>query len=364
MTESTHVTLLRRMTRSHDLAVAEDPPTASRAVRLALTKAANDTVGLVLTVLGVAEEATTLDDMLDSLGDDLLLVGLEKGEELYGLAALDMQLRAAIVEMQTMGALVGQKAEDRAPTRTDKTLSDPLLDAFLAAFPGAVFGTPLEGWMDNVTHSDQIDSPRAAGLVLADVNYRIVRMSVDLGIADRHGMLTLVLPVMQEAEPVKTEQPVAVDWERSFGEAVSEAKACFDALLHKFTVPLATAQSLEVGSILALPGCTVNSVRLIASDGLCVGQAKLGQAGGYRAVRLEEAPEAQLSELAAHGTISTGSVEDVGNLNDQTSIDAIIDQGIELPIDLPDINLTAKDDGGLGAFPELAIPNMEENDAT
>lgn len=349
MNEGTQAILLRRMTRSQDKAVAENPPTASRAVRLALTKAANDTVGLVLSVQGVAEEVTLLDDMLATLGDDLMLIGLEQGGSLYGLIALDMQLRAAIVEMQTMGALVAQQAEDRAPTRTDKTLSDPLVGAFLAAFPEAVQNTPLEGWMDGVTHTDRIDSTRAAGLVLEDVNYRIVRMSVDLGIADRNGMLIVALPLVKEVIPTVVEPPTRIDWEPAFTQAVSEATACFDALLHRFAVPLATAQSLKVGSVLPLPGCTVNSVRLIAPDGQCVGQAKLGQAGGHRAVRLECAPAPQLGELAARAPLSVDPMQDI-----TTVIEDIVPNAL---MDLPEGGISVQDDGD---FPQMGSPELPD----
>ena len=355
MNEGTQVTLLRRMTRSQDQTVADDPPTASRAVRLALTKAANDTVGLVLTVLGVAEEVTVLDDMLDTLDDDLMLIGLKKNDHLHGVIALDMQLRAAIVEMQTMGALVGQKADDRSPTRTDQTLSDPLLRAFLTAFPAAVLATPLDGWMDGITHADRIESTRAAGLVLDDVHYRIVRMSVDLGIADRHGMLIVALPLVQEAEPVIAAPTATVDWEHSFGLAVSDASASFDAVLHKFPVPLATAQSLQVGSVLPLTGCTVNSVRLIAPDGQCIGQAKLGQTGGYRAVRLEHAPAPQLSDLPAPDSSLAPSLSDIGGIAN----DAMIDLPADLSVNLADANPSPQDNKAFPDMPEAGVTQID-----
>ena len=67
------------------------------------------------------------------------------------------------------------------------------------------------------------------------------------------------------------------------GQRVSAAPASLDALLHRFKMHIGAAQSLEVGQVLPLPGCTVNSVRLLAPDGKVVAQAKLGQVGGMRA---------------------------------------------------------------------------------
>ena len=297
MTKDKQAALLRRMTRPQGQQVAENPLTSSRAVRLALTKASNDTVGLMLTVQGVADEVTGLDDMLGSLGDDLMLVGLERAGDLAGLIALDMDMRAAVLEMETMGAVLAQPAEPRAPTRTDKMLCDPLLAAFLAEFPAAVVGTPLEGWMNGILPGDKVKSGRSAGLILADCDYRVVRMTVDLGVAERQGMLVMALPLQQDPSPPQAEPLVAVDWGSKFQETVAEAPACLEALLHRFPVSLATAQSLQVGSILPLPGCTVSSVRLLSPGGQEVGQAKLGQVGGYRAVRLQAAPAPELADL-------------------------------------------------------------------
>ena len=163
MTENTHATVLRRMARAQEDDVAVNPLTSSRAVRLALIKAANNTVGLPLSVSSVAEDVSGLDQMLDALPDGLMLVELYRRDALVGLIAVDMELRAAVLEMQTMNALSVQQPEDRAPTHTDKSLCDPFLAAFLAAFPSAVQGTSFDGWGNDVTHGQAIGGTRSAG---------------------------------------------------------------------------------------------------------------------------------------------------------------------------------------------------------
>jgi len=297
MTESSQATLLRRMTRPRGQDAAVNPLTSSRAVRMALTKAANDTIGLVLTVSSVGEETTGLDDMLSALDDGMMLVGLERDDMLVGMIAVDVELRAAILEMQTVGALLGRKAELRAPTSTDKMLCEPLFGTLLSSFPQAVNGTPLEGWLDHISHGARIASARAAGLVLKDCHYRIVTMSVDLGIAERIGVLQIALPIVSAPTIEEAPPPLLASWSSAFHDAVSDASAQLDALLHRFPISLATAQGLRVGSVLNLPGCTVNSVRLLADDGKTVAQAKLGQIGGFRAVRIQDAPPQQLHDL-------------------------------------------------------------------
>lgn len=299
MTESTHATLLRRMTRSQDAEVAENPLTSSRAVRLALTKAANDTVGLVLTISSVAEDVSGLDAMLDGLPDGLMLMGLHRQDRLVGLIALDMQMRAAVLEMETMGVLSPQTVDDRAPTRTDKMMCDPMIAGFLSAFPQAVRGTDFDGWGDHVTHEDRIADTRTAGLLLDDCPYRVVQMNVQLGPADRQGLLLMALPLVEDLQTITPPVATQSDWGVDFPKAVQDAPATITAVLHRFKLPLVTARALQVGTILPLTGCSVTSVRLLAADGQEVAQAKLGQSGGMRAVRLQTAPLPDLYDLAS-----------------------------------------------------------------
>lgn len=277
--------------------MVENPLTSSRAVRLALTKAAHDSAGLPLSVSSVAEETGTLDDLLAALPDGLMLVQLQRDGALVGLLALDMQLRAAMVEMATMGTLAAQPADDRPPTLTDKMLCDPLMAGFLAAFPQAVRGTPLEGWGDGVSLDESFANTRVAGLMLPDGRYRQVQMNVQLGTGDRQGLLLMLLPVVETpaVEPLVEADPV--DWGQAFGKRVSDAPAALTALLHRFNLPLTAAQSMKVGMVIPLPGCTVTSVRLMAPDGGEIAQAKLGQSGGMRAVRVQAAPLPDLQDL-------------------------------------------------------------------
>lgn len=351
MTEGTQVALLRRMTRSQGEDVAVNPLTSSRAVRLALIKAANDKAGLAITVQSVGEEVTDLEDMLGSLGDDLMFVGLWREGALVGLIALDVEMRAAVQEMETMGAVLTYPAEPRAPTRTDKMLCDPLIAEFLSAFPTAVLGTPLEGWLDGIAAGDRVDSTRAAGLVLEDRDYRVVRLSVDLGVTERQAELIIVLPLVKEEaanEPPLNDGP---DWDTAFQSVVADAPAQLQALLHRFPVSLATAQALQVGSVLPLPGCTVNSVRLMSSDGTEFAQAKLGQVGGYRAVRLESAPQPELSELPNAAPEISSSAPDMLDVDDLCSEVGVADD-MPAMLDQPmDLNLIDENTPQIAGFP-------------
>ncbi len=366
MTNSMHSTILRRMTGQRTDGADENPLTSSRALRLALTKAANDIVGLVLTVTSVAEEVQPLETMLAGLDEDLMLIELIRDNKLVGIVALDVQLRAAILEMQTVGSLIGAAADLRPATGTDKMMCDPVLAAFLDALPKAVVGTTLEGWADDVAIAQRIASSRAAGLVLDDHDYRILRLSVDLGVADRAGSILLALPPLQQALLTQTAAVEEPDWDSQFQASVAEAPASLEALLHRFSLPLTQARSLHVGQVVPLPGCTVNSVRLMTPDGHKLAEAKLGQIGGKRAVRIEAAPLLQMAELSGDVVGATGLADvivgqgdplalDVGGLTDAVANDPINFDEVA-PADLPldgGLDLPAGDD-----FPMMDMDAM------
>jgi flagellar motor switch protein FliM len=205
--------------------------------------------------------------------------------------------------MQTMGRLSAQPAPARRATMTDKIMCDAFLAAFLAGLPVAVAGTSYDGWVSDVGLADLWADRRAAGLHLPDLPYRVLRMTIDLTGTDRQGALVLALPLVSapvaQTAPAKTPEPA--DWPQNFGAVVQTAPACLIARLHQFSLPLAQIQGWQVGQVLPLPGCTVNSVRLIALDGRQVGQAKLGQLAGKRAIRIEAELGLAMAELGVIG---------------------------------------------------------------
>ena len=298
MTDGTHANILRRMAGMQDSGVAPNPLTSSRAVRLVLSKVAQDCAGLALTVSSVADDSDDLDAMLAGLPDGLMLVQLLRDDRAVGLIALDQQLRAAVLEITTTGALLPQPADDRAPTGTDRFLCDPLIKGFLDSFPDAVRGTSLEGWAETAVAGDLFDSTRTAGLVLDDGRYRAVQMTVELGTTDRQGLLLMVLPVLKPQPEVPVPVDLPVDWSHAFPAAVETAPAQLVAELHRFSLPLSVVEGFAKGTVLPLDGCSVASVRLRASDGRVVARARLGQSAGMRAVRLEMPPAPDLRELA------------------------------------------------------------------
>jgi flagellar motor switch protein FliM len=289
--------VLRRMATPPPPAPEDVPITSSRAIRLAITRAADLTHDLALGVSALREEVVSLDDLLAAFDSSWMLIAMTSDKHITGLAALDLNMRAALVEVQTMGKVLDDAPEDRKPTGTDAGMAQPLISAFLAQLQDTAKRTPLDGWALNVDVGDRINSARAAGLVLDECKYRLIRISVDLGAGNRQAELALALPSRAEVCGKVIKPEISGDWETRFCTVINGSQAQLDAILHKFSIPLHRAEALAVGQVFPLPGCTVSSVKLIAGDGRKVASARLGQSGGMRAVRIEVAPNIFMDEM-------------------------------------------------------------------
>lgn len=282
---------------------ADVPLTASRAVRLAMTRAAEESIGLSVSVEGIAEEAATLDELVRSLVPEFGLIALTRPgdgppsqeDALVGLAALDPQLASAVLELQTMGRLRSETPEERVLTSADLALAHPLLARFFLELAETTPRTSLDGWTDRITIGGRIESPRAVGLCLPDTSYRVMRIGLDLGVPDRQGEMWIILPgprtsIADSAGPVSQ-----ADWRERLDSAVMSAPAALRAVLHRFDMSLAAAEALREGQVIPLTGCTVGSVQLEGPTGERVAKGRLGQVSGHIAVRIQE-PEVQMME--------------------------------------------------------------------
>ena len=304
MTAATGTSVLHRMTQRQQADAPDVPLTASRAVRLALARAAQTSTGMKLTVGSVAEQILPLDPLLDEHDDDLLLMALTRDGAICGLIACDAGLVSAAIEVMTTGKIGATAPDTGRVTRTEGTLVQPLLRAMLDELEETTARTALDGWTRLVGLGQRFENCRAAGFALSDRSYRLMRMSLDCGAPERQGTLMLALPVQAAAQPlmpVAAADPV-VDWQGQFRATVLAAPARLDAVLHRMKVPLATMTALEVGQCLPLTGCTVGMVRLVDPAGRTVARGRLGQIAGQIAVRIQaEADVIPMTEMSGQG---------------------------------------------------------------
>lgn len=298
MTRQVAHDVLRRMASPPPAAPEDVPITSSKAIRLAITRAADKTHACALSVSSLREEVLSLEDLLKAFDPALMLLGMQVGGKLAGLAALDLNMRAALLELQTVGKILPDPPEDRPATGTDARMAQALIGSFLDHLQKTAVTTALDGWGVGYDVGDKVASTRAAGLVLEEGHYRLIRVSLDLDAGDRQAELCVALPHLAQTAGKIVAPEVLGDWESRFRSVVDGSPAQLEAILHRFKVPLHQAQSLSVGQVLPLPGCTVSSIKLMAKDGRKVATARLGQSGGMRAIRIEAAPHLEMSEMA------------------------------------------------------------------
>lgn len=296
---TTELSILARMTTRAEMPVADVPLTSSRALRVAMTRAADKSLGLSLTVSSVGEELVAHEGLLETLPPAYMFAALHRDSQIIGILGIDTQMRAATIEMQTMGRLAKAAAQDRPPTGTDMMLVTPLCAKLLQQLGETTVGSELEGWADGVTLGPVFESLRAAGLALEDADYRLMRLAVDLNIGERQGEIIVALPNHQAPEKAEPVKPADQSWDRKMRAAVYAAPAVLQAVLQQVSLTLGQVNNLKVGDIVPLYGATVGSVRLYAPDQVMVAQARLGQSGGKRAVRIEVPAEVAMRDLPA-----------------------------------------------------------------
>ncbi len=308
MAKSSELSILRRKTGATAPAgsvVSDGTMSPERVLRLALEKAADQAVGLAISVTGVTVAVVGLDDLIDALDPDDMLVGVDGPVGPAGLIAADAQTVMAIVERQTMGRLVAMVPSARRLTGTDLALTQPVLAAFLGGLPAAATGGDLAGWADGYGIAARVLAPRAAGMMLADGTFRLVRFGIDFAVAGRVGTLTLALPSQRGIKVPTVADTGPGSWAQQLRKAVMAAPAELVAVLHRLRLPLRAIEEFSVGQVIPLDGTTVGSVRLEGSDGATLVQARLGQAAGLRAVRIEGAAALQMRDTMLAGRRTT-----------------------------------------------------------
>lgn len=301
MTDQSRHSVLQRMTAKTTHTAQEVPLTSSRAVRVAITRAADLAHGMAISVEGLQETVVGHDGLSDAIDSDWLMLALRRDGALVGLIAADQELRSAVIELQTTGRIAQAAGEERPATNTDAMLMTPLLATILKLLGETTQRTDLDGWVTGVKVDTRVPSARSAGLSMADCDYRVIRLTVNLSEGDRQGAMALLLPAGAETKIEVINPAQTIPWNPGFQKAVSAAPACLTAELHKLSLPLSTVDNLQVGQLLPLPGCTIASVKLKDANGRTAAEARLGQFAGMRAVRLMRGYSIEMTDMTTGG---------------------------------------------------------------
>lgn len=296
MTQAVDNAVLRRMLHSPPPPPAE-PPLPARIFRQAAIRAADRGASLPLVVLGVEMTQSTLDNLVSGLDPSHLLVMIGAGAGPEAVMALDPEIVAALIEMQTVGRLVPQPVPRRDPTTADLAMAEPFAHHLLAELRAEAEDPALARVLAGAGVLGRFANRHAVALALADGRYRIIRLTLDFGQPERQAGLMLALPWRAPPAPAAASPVSDPAWSAALVRTVMEAPCRIDAILHRRTLTLGDVESFTVGQLLPLPGVTVASVRLEGPGGAFVGPGKLGQMGGMRAVRLATPRPPLLEEM-------------------------------------------------------------------
>ncbi|MEZ5911730.1 MAG: FliM/FliN family flagellar motor switch protein [Paracoccaceae bacterium] len=275
---------------------AGEQSVATRALRIALARAADRAANLPLEVRTLDSQRRGLGEVLDNLPERAMNIVLEGPGEALGLLALSPGLTSALIEQQTMGRVSRTEPEPRRPTRTDAALVADFVESLCREFETALDGDPALGWAGGFHYASFLDDPRPLGLLLDDALYRLFPVNVELGNGARQATLILALPAEGRghfATAVGAEPPdagAARSWQEDMRDAVLASEARLDAVLARMTIPLDAVLGLKPGDMVPVATSALDRI-VLETGGRHLAEGRLGQHKGNRALRLTRAPE-------------------------------------------------------------------------
>jgi len=291
MSDAADPSILRRKLSTPSPVMDDGSPTVPRALQLAFCKSADKFLNLVLSINPKQEVSCGLSDLQEAADESDLLFCLRTPEGTLGLAMVDVQLRAGLIEMQTMGKIVRAEATSRSVTRTDAKLIEPNLGALLEEFDQSMAPFDNRKWAVGYRPSLMLEGPRLIGLVLEDVRYKLFEFDVDMSIGSKKGKLKIAMVQGRRAEEVEAEfnKPPSPEFAELLEASLEHATADLSAVLDVLNMSVSDVSKLEKDQVLKISPTALQSVRLQGSDGNVVARGALGEENGILAVRLTSA---------------------------------------------------------------------------
>lgn len=280
---------LLRMARRNQAQAAQQQASVQAALSQAFGRMCAGYPGLHGTVVEMSRRIVSLAELVDMTDPGMFLALLDGPEEAMGMVWLCPDALAALVEAQTTGQVTPPVARDgtpRMPTRTDAALMSPMVDAFLRHATERCADLPEGTDFNGFRYGSFLDDRRPIGVVLDDMDYTLIQLTVSIAQGTVTGRWTLVLPC---PAPV-TLQDDGDDWDTRMASAVENCPTELDAVLCRVTLTLKEALALSRGDVLHIPDAALETLGLAAKGGDVVATGRLGQARGFRAVRLTADP--------------------------------------------------------------------------
>lgn len=253
--------------------------------------------GFIAAGLKVAEpviETVELDGigaLAELVGEAALLIPCAAPDGAEGFVALSHGGMTGLVEKTTTGRIAQSEPDPRPASSIDHLLCRGFVERYFEAWSELLSGTSHEAWVGGYAPAEMMIQPDVLSVSAPDIAYRafVVRARFD-GLRD--AAFWVALPqnrprAQQQVEPTEGERSVG-EWAKDWREAVLESPAELDAVLCKLELSLDEVRRWAPGDRVPVPLSALSSVTLGRRNGPAVATARLGQARGVRALRLNE----------------------------------------------------------------------------
>jgi len=286
--------ILRKKLAAARVPEADGGPGADRSWRMALARAARDAAKLALDVQSLTLQKLSLTEVLEGIPERALIAVLQGPGETLGVLVMTPDVLSSVVESQTIGRENRTAPAARKPTRTDAAMTSGFIDAALIGLEVALSDEADLSWAGGFRYGSHLDDARPLGLLLDDRDYKVLTAQVSLALGQRGGQIVLALP----SEGRSTAAPVGGEVEgaapHAFAEALAErvdgASCTMLATLARMQLTLGDVTGLTEGMVLPLWNASIERIKLEGLDGRILGEGRLGQNRGMRAIRLAERP--------------------------------------------------------------------------
>lgn len=284
-------------------------PSVERVLRRAIVHGFSRGLGLMAEVEKPTRETIQPEKAAALMGEGTLAVLLDSPAG-PGVLLLDPGPLAAVIEQTTTGRLGKRAPRARTPSATDAALVADTFDRIFSTHEAMVNELKLTGAVTGFCYAAPLAKPRDIILALPDEGHD--RWSSRLTFPDdehRGGAMHLILPTEAAAAATKSEGASSPDWAAKIEGRVMPSEVTLEAELGRTVLTAADLRALRVGDRVNLPRGQVGKVRLLGPGGVCVATGRLGQAGGRKAVRLEQPTEEEPDTFEA-----TAGSDEIGGL--------------------------------------------------
>ncbi|WP_425090174.1 FliM/FliN family flagellar motor switch protein [Tropicimonas sp. S265A] len=281
--------LRRKMGRQPAPAAPKGGVLPEVAVMRAAARGAYTASGLKVAMLeSSVHEFDGITPLTEAMAEAMLVVPFTAPDGAEGYVALSQDFAQSLIEKATTGKLARQPVEPRRASSIDLLLCRDFLGRFLETWREISQGTDLLDWLEGYEQQDRAVDVDLMTLNSRDAPYRMFRVKVQLD-EQRDAEIMAAFPSERHAtRQVEATTPTdpGTDWGEVWRDAVLDTHAALDAVLVRTPVPLKEVKSWQAGDILDIPSAALGAVTLGRRGGAVVATARLGQAQGHRALRL------------------------------------------------------------------------------